>query len=323
MDKIEKGQFFTTRNVFKDNSVFVEFMNSYNLWDKKLLEPFAGSNLLIKFIKEYNPNIKYNSFDIEPQNEEVQQNDSINNWFYKGYDFIITNPPYLSKHSAKRMRIKINNFQEFDDLYKVSLWKCIENIRFTIAIIPATLINSNRKADQKIINKLVAFQLIPNKDNFNDTEHPVAIAYFDNEKENKDFLLYESNVFIKSFCNLKEMEEKILYKKNSWMVTFNTDVNHNLSVVCCDNTRDTNNIGFKNNSYLSNIKSKSTDRHKVKISVLSNVDKNLIRKLNDKIKELRENNCDYLWATFKGVSKINKYRRRIDFKTLRKIINSI
>ncbi|UUD36224.1 hypothetical protein NPA08_00060 [Mycoplasmopsis citelli] len=323
MNKIQKGQFFTTRNVFKNNLVFINFMNTFNLWDKKLLEPFAGSNLLINFIQEYNTNIKYDSFDIQPQNKLVKQNDSLNNWFYKDYDYIITNPPYLSKHSAKRMGIIVDNLEEFDDLYKISIYKCIKNIRFTIAIIPATLITSNRKCDQKIISKLVAFQLIPNKNNFKDTQHPVAIAYFDNQKSDSDFLIYEDNNLINSFKKLKEIQSKILSKKNDWSVIFNNEENPNLSVICCDNTKNTSNISFQNKNFLANINSKSSNRHKVKISVSTQINSLIIKRLNDKINELRNNQCEYLWATFKGVSQNGKYRRRIDFKTLRRIINSI
>ena len=144
MNKILHGQFFTERNIFKNNNVFINFMSVNNLWNKNVLEPFAGANNLIHFLLEQNPKLKYKSFDIEPKARDVFKNDSINNWFYNNFDLVITNPPYLSKHSAKRMKISAD-FHEYDDLYKLSLSKCIANVRFTIAIIPSTLISSNRK----------------------------------------------------------------------------------------------------------------------------------------------------------------------------------
>ncbi len=144
---------------------------------RKNSRPFSGKNNLIQFIKKINPYIKYSSYDIDPKSIDVEYNDSIKNWNYSNYNLVITNPPYLSKHSAKRMRIDID-FDEYDDLYKLSIDKYIKNVRFTIAIIPTTLINSNRKKDQWFLKKLAIFQLLPNRENFSDTEHPVALAFF-------------------------------------------------------------------------------------------------------------------------------------------------
>ncbi|UUM20248.1 hypothetical protein NPA13_02165 [Mycoplasma sp. 2045] len=322
MNKIQYGQFFTERNVFENNSVFQEFMSKNELWNKNILEPFAGANNLIRFLQEKNQKLKYESFDLEPKNSNVKKNDSINNWFYKDFDLIVTNPPYLSKHSARRMKIDAD-FQNYDDLYKLSLDRCISNVRFTVAIIPTTLINSNRKEDQKLIEKLVIFQLLPDKENFNDTEHPVALAYFDNLKDDGDFLLYENNKFIDSYKNLRNKEQKILKQRNEWNIRFNV-VSGNLCINTGDNTKDKTNIKFHDSEWKSNDQVKSTDRHKVKLLIEDvEVDEELIEAFNKKIQELRNNHCDYLWASFKGVSRTGHFRKRLDFETAKKIINSI
>lgn len=49
MSKQAKGQYFTERGVFKNNPIFENFINKNNLWEKEILEPFAGTNNLIKF----------------------------------------------------------------------------------------------------------------------------------------------------------------------------------------------------------------------------------------------------------------------------------
>lgn len=322
MEKIKFGQFFTEKDVFKNNNVFKDFMLKNNLWNKNILEPFAGANNLINFLLEQNPNLKYSSFDLEPKNKNVKQNDSINNWYYENFDLVITNPPYLSKHSAKRMKINVD-FQNYDDLYKLSLDKCINKVRYTIAIIPTTLINSNRKEDKKLIQKLVIFQLLPDKENFNDTEHPVALAYFDNLKENNNFLLYEGNDLIDNYQNLIYKEQEILKKQNDWKIKFNT-IDGNICINTGDNTKDKNNVKFHKANWKSNKNVKNTDRHKVKLLIEGvAVNEELINNLNNKIEELRDNNCDYLWASFKGVSKTGHFRKRLDFETTKKIINSI
>lgn len=322
MKKIKFGQFFTEKNVFKNNKVFKDFMNKNNLWNENILEPFAGANNLINFLLEQNPKLKYQSFDLEPKDANVKQNDSINNWYYENFSLVITNPPYLSKHSARRMKMDID-FQNYDDLYKLSLDRCINNVKYTIAIIPTTLINSNRKEDKKLIQKLTIFQLLPDKENFNDTEHPVALAYFDNLKQGNDFLLYENNKLIDSYQSLISKEQKILKKQNDWKIKFNT-IDGNICINTGDNTKDKTNIKFHNTNWKSNKNVKTTDRHKVKLLIKNvTVDEMLINILNNKIQELRNNNCDYLWASFKGVSKTGRFRKRLDFETTKKIINSI
>ncbi|TQC53968.1 hypothetical protein E1I18_01430 [Mycoplasmopsis mucosicanis] len=322
--KLQKGQFFTEQDVFENNDVFIDFMQKNNLWNKKILEPFAGSNNLIKFLQKIKPQINYRSYDIEPKNKNVYKNDSINNWNYQGFDLVITNPPYLSKHSAKRMKIDVD-FGDFDDLYKLSIFKCIQNVRFTVAIIPTTLINSNRKKDKILIQKLIAFQLLPNKQNFKDTEHPVALAYFDNLKnnENIDFDIYENNKFIEKYSNLIEIEKSILKSTNTHEIIFNKP-NGNVCVNTGDNTLDKSNIRFLEGEWLSSDEVKTTDRHKVKLEIRGiEITQHHIDKLNNKINELRQNKCDYLWASFKGVSKNGHFRKRIDFGTIKRIINAV
>lgn len=322
MSKIQNGQFFTEFNVFEGNLVFQNFMNDNNLWNKKILEPFAGKNNLIKFLQDSKHDLDFSSFDIEPQDVNVKKNDSINNWNYKNFDLVVTNPPYLSKSSSKRMKLSVD-FQNYDDLYKLSLDRCLRNVRFTIAIIPTTLINSNRKNDQFLIKKLFAFQLLPNKNNFEDTEHPVALAYFDNKKNDDNFLLYENNNLISDIKSLKNSLKNILKTQNNLKVYFNY-IDGNLCVNTSDNTINKNNIRFFDKNWKQNTKIKPTDRHKVKMLVEDfSVDDFFIEKLNKKIKELRNSNCDYLWSPFKGVSKQNQFRRRLDFKTIKMIINSI
>ncbi|QJG66672.1 hypothetical protein HGG64_03145 [Mycoplasma phocoeninasale] len=325
MSKIKHGQFFTEKNIFKNNLVFQSFMEKNNLLNEKILEPFAGTNNLIYFLQLKNKNINYESYDIEPQNSKVVKNDSINNWNYdKDFKLVITNPPYLSKHSAHRMKINVD-FHNYDDLYKLSLDRCISNVRFTVAIIPTTLICSNRKEDLKLLEKLIIFQLLPDRKNFDDTEHPVALAYFDNTKDDNkiNFDLFENNVFVDEYNNLIKKESEILIAKNKKNIKFNAQFG-NICINAGDNTKDKNNIKFLSSNWIKAEKVKNTDRHKVKILIENtNISEQIIEELNKKIKELRDNKCDYLWASFKGVSKTGHFRKRIDFKTIRRIINSI
>ena len=42
----------------------------------------------------------------------------------EGYDFIITNPPYLAKNSSTRKGFSWHKDNKYDDLYKFCLEKC-------------------------------------------------------------------------------------------------------------------------------------------------------------------------------------------------------
>lgn len=322
MSKITHGQFFTERDIFKTNIVFEDFMTKNNLWSQKILEPFAGANNLIKFLQNKNPKISYASFDLEPKDENVIMNDSLKNWNYQNFNIVITNPPYLAKHSAHRMKLEVD-FGEYDDLYKVCLAKCLENVRYTIAIIPTTLINSNRKMDQKLIQKLLIFQLLPDNQNFNDTEHPVALAFFDNQKDSNDFDLFENNISLRSYQKLLKKQEDILSPKNTLTINFNHS-NGNLCIYTSDNTKNWDNVKFFKADKILAQDVKNTNRHKVKILVVNKeISDEQIKQLNNKILLLRENKCDFLWASFKGISKTGHFRKRVDFGIIKKIINSV
>ena len=104
---------------------------------------------------------------------------------------------------------------------------------------------------------------------------------------------------------------------------FNTK-NGNICINTGDNTKDKKNIKFHNSNWKSSFDVKTSDRHKVKL-LIQNIEVNdeIISKLNNKIQELRENNCDYLWSSFKGVSQTGHFRKRLNFQTIKRIINSI
>ncbi|MGL4951089.1 MAG: hypothetical protein ACRC4M_04650 [Mycoplasma sp.] len=323
--KKELGQFFTERDIFYNNEVFLKYMEENNLWNKTILEPFAGANFLIKHLKNIKQDIKFESYDIEPKDVNVKNNDSLEKWNYQPKDLIITNPPYLALNSSKRQNIDSSSFKDsgYDDLYKKCINKCLKNSNRTIAIIPTTLLFSNRKIDQKLINKIEIFQFLPNKENFIDTEHPVALVFFNNNKIKEGIDIYENNFFIGNSIILKKRENEILKKENNLIVNFNIK-NGNICVKTIDNSQDRKNILFLEKDFLKDEEVKPTNRHLVKM-LINNIEVNelFIEKLNDKIILLRQEKLDIFWTPFKGVNKDGSFRKRISFKTIKKIINSI
>ena len=137
--KRELGQYFTTYNPFQ-NSGFLNWSKECDLSKTTILEPFAGSNNLINMLQDMGLCSDFKSFDIEPKNKFVKRRDTLKN-FPKGFKVCITNPPYLAQNSAKRRNLEFPNII-YDDLYKYSLEKCLENCDYVGAIIPASFFKS-------------------------------------------------------------------------------------------------------------------------------------------------------------------------------------
>ncbi len=88
-NKIERGQFFTKRNIFNLNP-FKNWWNIIPIKSKnKILEPFAGANNIISLLKEVNILNEYSSFDIEPKEKTVIERNTFID-FPKGFDCVIT-----------------------------------------------------------------------------------------------------------------------------------------------------------------------------------------------------------------------------------------
>ena len=74
--KRTNGQYFTAYNPF-DNACFLQWANDCNLKNATILEPFAGSNNLIEMLKKMGLCNNFKSFDIEPQNINVEKHDTL------------------------------------------------------------------------------------------------------------------------------------------------------------------------------------------------------------------------------------------------------
>ena len=126
-NKQSRGQFYTVGNPF-EHKAFLRWAARSDLSRKTILEPFAGRNSLINHLKDLNLCSKFKSYDIEPQNKQVECRDTIDN-FPKGFDVCVTNPPWLAKNTATREGLEYQG-GDYDDLYKQCLSKCLKKCRW-------------------------------------------------------------------------------------------------------------------------------------------------------------------------------------------------
>jgi len=301
------GKYYTQGNPFILNP-FKEWAESINLKEKKILEPFAGSNNIIKLLQKDTFASNFISYDINPTDNAVKKRDTIKN-FPLGFDTVITNPPWLAKNSANRRKLFFPK-TKYDDLYKYCLELCLKNTKYVAAIIPATFLQSGIFRE-----RLTTFIMLHNKKMFFDTENPVALALF--EPEVKATKIYYDNDFI---GNLNKLKKHLPKPKNNIKIKFN-DPKGQLGFIAFDNTKEPS-IRFCKGEELMKYKIKHTTRMITKINVpFSNKEITpLISKLNNNIEKFRKQTKDVFLTPFKGLRSDGMYRRRMDYTLARNLI---
>lgn len=318
--KIQRGQFYTQRNIFKLKAFQIWWQNIPKEKKSIILEPFAGSNNIIKNLKRLHLIENFKAFDIDPKSPDVEKLDTIAH-FPKGFDVIVTNPPYLSRHSAKKKKIE-SNFQTSDDLYELALEKCLNNTSYVAAILPDSFINNKKYKD-----RLYAVVSLAYDDMFDDTEHPVCLALFIPQKT-QDFLIYRNNYLLGNYQDLWNKKEQILQTDNEqYIIKFNvTDGNIHFPAV--DNTKDNSCIRFTTEPVIESIEIKETSRVRTRIAIyrknklITNTLflEKICRRANRILKRYRLDTKDIFMTSFKGLRKDGHYRRRLDFQTAKKIL---
>ena len=326
MEEINKkmyGQFFTIANPF-DVDIFYKWYKMIPAKEKEtVLEPFAGANNILNLLSLINITPKWKCYDIAEfdfnnfEEYPVIQRDTLKD-FPKGFTVGITNPPYLAKNSATRSGIEFPD-SSYDDLYKISLSIMLANLRYVAAIIPESFITQNLFHDRLYAVVSLNYRM------FDDTEHPVCLALFIPEKtdgENTDdFMLYHHNRFIDNYSGLRDQLEYANYTDIAWK--FN-DPDGEIGVHCVDSISKPS-IRFIKGVSIPPETVKGTSRAITRISGMpKGLDLDmLIRELNVYLKDYREKTKDVFLTAFKGIRKDGNFRRRLDYKTIRRMLNLI
>lgn len=326
--KIENGQFYTLRNPF--NHPLVKEWETLIPPASNFTEPFAGANNIPKLFMEVFPhrNIDYwSSYDIEP--EAIRQNeipelplikkDTIQ--YPVKSDVVVTNPPYLAKNSAKRMKMNIN-FHDYQDLYELSLSKILANTQYVAAIIPESFLTRKLFRD-----RLYGFISITTS-LFDDTDFPVSLALW-TPQSNKDYYIYIGNTYIGKYHEIiNNIELLKVVSSNNIKIQYN-DPHGILGLKAVDNTK-TQSITFIPGDQIDPTTIKNTSRAITRISIMDDNGNNIITEdnieefiniLNKLLSTYREQSHDLLLTSFKGLRADGRYRRRLDWKTTTKLIN--
>lgn len=299
------GQYFTAFNPFQ-HPAFFEFIKIANLPDATILEPFAGSNNLVKMLEEMGFAKKSVSFDIVPKDKHVQKRDTLAD-FPVGFDVCITNPPYLAKNSAIRRGMSFLG-DKYDDLYKFALEKCLLNCAFVAAIIPASFLHS------KLFRERLYAYILLNVQMFKETTHPVCLALF--APKPIETLVYDGWELV---GNLSEIEKKIPSAKKTFKMKFN-DPNGVLGLLGVDNIKEPS-IRFCYGSEINSDNIFCSSRNITRIEIKTDKLDKLVQNLNERLHHLRKETADMILAPCRGLRKDGRYRRRLHYYLARNLIN--
>lgn len=311
-DKRNFGRYYTINKLWikKHIKKFVEKSNCTTVVD-----PFAGGGDILNLFEE-DKDIKVIGYDID-KTLGWYVNDSLIDIPYTKDSIVITNPPYLSKNSAKRRHLcnyKYFEDNKYVDLYQIAIDRVLQKFDYSVFIIPETFLRSNFFKEHLHSLTIVEESL------FSDTECPVCICCFD-KNHSSNFDIFKNDLFLMDYNELKARIEKFNSSCNV-DIRFN-DLNGNLGLRGVDTTEDNNRIKFclpKDLNYdLSKIKISSRAITLIKVDM--NIDEKFINRLNEVLEDYRMRTHDVFLAPFKNNTKGGVRRRRLDFDLARKFIN--
>ena len=285
-----------------------------------LLEPFAGANHIVELMRQAGFNNPWKSFDVAPpapsaQGVSVQQQDTLAK-FPKGFEVVITNPPYLARNSAQRRKISYPE-TKFDDLYKHALDVMLQNTGFVAAIIPESFVVSGEFRDR------LSHSISLTSKMFEDTECPVCLALFVPAKTKAnpaDFELWDEGQFLGRYQDFAKVlapapkAQRIKWKFN--------DPAGSIGLRGVDNHKIAS-IRFVPGKEVDASLIKHSSRAVTRISgrpVDIDLDE-LVKCANEALDDYRLRTHDTLMTPFKGLRQDGRYRRRLDFAAARHLLD--
>ena len=322
IDKVSLGSFYTTRSGWLTPQV-INFLD-FALNDSKglLLDPFAGDGHLLDAISRNeilkNKVVKAEGFDIQGKTWPI--NDSLIEIPNPRRAVIVTNPPYLANHSAKRKGVATLVRKYFErstqkNLYMIALENCLESSDYVVAIIPETFLLSSFPKDRLELVVVIQTEL------FGDTDAPALVACFTkNACDDAQVLLGSKPIgSLSGILALRELEAP------KQKVVFN-DSRGRIGLRAVDGSDGNTPIAFfaaKDFEYpRDSVVNSSRLMTYLEMPELNNLEvSKVIGRANSILGQMRLDSGDLVLAPFKGNDRTGKRRRRLDYALARRILN--
>jgi hypothetical protein len=322
IDKVSLGSFYTTKSGWLTDQVRQFLEKALSESNGYLLDPFAGDGHLLEAIKSdpvLGPRVKQaTGFDI--QGELFPFNDSLVSIPNPQRAVIVTNPPYLANHSAKRKGVDqlvakyfANSTQK--NLYRIALEKALESAEYVVAIIPETFLLSTFPKRRLELAVVIQDSL------FGDTDAPALVACFTKESC-ADARIFTGNQSIGNLSEILALRDSTAPKHT---IVFN-DRNGRIGLRAVDGSDGKTPIAFvaaRDFEYPSDSVAVSSrlmtylDLPEIGEADLAAV----IEQANGILLQIRLASGDLVLAPFKGNDRNGKRRRRLDYGLARKILN--
>ena len=340
-DKVSRGSFYTTDSAWLVGPVrgfnTVALGASVDSNDvAHVLDPFAGDGHLLDLVSDQ-LGLQVSGFDISgdkwPKNDSLIKIPLTPN--ARGQmPIIVTNPPYLANHSAKRKGVDSlvakyfkNSPEHHDNLYKIALQRCLETTDYLVAIIPETFLLSTFDKSRLQLVAVIESEL------FGDTDAPAVVACFGpaalaaSQKQHTPVFIGEKRLgSLEEIMKLREAEGEPQTAPKQKII-FNHPAGR-IGLRAVDGSDGKTPIRFMPASEFET----SYQRESIKVSSrlmtyleLPNLTDTqiatAIERANQRLAEIREKSHDLVLAPFKGNDKTGKRRRRLDYALARSILN--
>lgn len=318
--KVSRGSFFTTDASWLTDSVR-SFLTEAFATAGSALDPFAGDGHLLQLL-ETEFGVSTDGFDIH--GDRWPNNDSLLNIPNGQRSVIVTNPPYLANHSAKRKGVQSLTLQYFaggrDNLYKVALDRCLESADFVVAIIPETFLLADYPFDRLVLASVIEQAL------FADTDAPALVACFAPAASGlgKSALVYVSDRPVATLSQI--LASRLPSGSSKRRLRFNEPTGR-IGFRAVDGTAVGERIRFMPADDFSYPRSgvKVSSRLMTYLEIFD-LDAAALPAFcaaaNELLESIRTESQDLALAPFKGNNKAGRRRRRLDYELARRILLS-
>ena len=321
--KVSLGSFYTTKSGWLTAEVRAFLENALARSGGQLLDPFAGDGHLITAVKEdatlSSKVVKATGFDIQGTTWPI--NDSLLEIPNPKRAVILTNPPYLANHSAKRKGVSSLVSKYFErsiqkNLYMIALENALASANYVVAIIPETFLLSTFPKHRLELAVVIQDSL------FGDTDAPALVACFTKESC-ADAHVFTGNQSIGTLAEILALRESSAPKRT---IVFN-DPRGRIGLRAVDGSDGESPIAFMPASEFDY----SSRKVMVSSRLMTYLDlpdlsddeiDSIIIRANSALKRIRKDSGDLVLAPFKGNDRNGRRRRRLDYALARRILNS-
>jgi len=338
-NKRDLGQYFTQDAVWLRPHIKDHLLRLRSTYTS-CVDPFAGDGHLLALAGEMG--FKTHGHDIDPgrclANGWGEATDSIRHVIHYTGGFVLTNPPYLAKNSAKRIKspmveyfspgfvpeISLKDLNVLDDLFKLAIERTVRVYDDSVWIVPESGIQD---LDQLQSWKSMLHSItILEKNPFSDTEHPVCVMVFSKTKPLQE--VWKNDTLLGTYDDLHRLHlQALAAPTSSVQMTFN-DPNGSLGYRAVDGTKEDDSMRIK----FCRGEELGYGRHRIKVSsrhltyistsVPDAMLDQVIDEANRRIEAYREATHDVFLTAFMGNTKNGQRRRRLDYHLSRRIFNA-